>query len=125
MTRAEKALEIKHNGNNCCQAVLKAFADETGLSDEQAGSLGVCFGGGMGCMEATCGALCGAQMVLGIRKFQGQRMGKEAKALLEAFQNKCGATLCKDLKGRDTGKPICSCDDCVRYAAELAEEALA
>jgi hypothetical protein len=36
-----------------------------------------------------------------------------------AFTETCGASLCKDLKGRDTGRALCSCDDCVRCAVDL------
>ena len=40
---------------------------------------------------------------------------------LAKFKEKCGATICKDLKGRDTGVVICECDDCVRHAVEVVE----
>ncbi len=54
MDRIEKAVEYKHNGYNCCQAVLEAFSDELELSEDQIRTLGSGFGIGMGCMEATC-----------------------------------------------------------------------
>ena len=122
MSKADEALSWKHNGYNCCQAVIKAFEKESGLSDTLIRQLGAGFGGGMACMEATCGALCGAQMILGIRKYEGRPIGKDARALHEGFREKCGASLCKDLKGRDTGVVLCSCDDCVKNAAELLEK---
>lgn len=34
MTRQEKAVELKHSGYNCCQAVLCAYADELSLKEE-------------------------------------------------------------------------------------------
>ena len=40
-------------------------------------------------------------------------------------QELCGATACRDLKGIDAGKVLCSCDNCVRNAVLAAEEALA
>ena len=43
------------------------------------------------------------------------------KRIYQAFAEKCGASICKDLKGRDTGIVVCECDDCVRNAVELAE----
>ena len=122
MDRKEIAVEWKHTGCNCCQAVLLAFADELPLSREDLLRLGAAFGGGMGCMEATCGALCGAAMVLGLRNYAGRPVARDAAALHRAFTEKCGASLCKDLKGRDTGVPLCSCDDCVRAAAEALAE---
>ena len=65
MDRAEKALEVKHQmGINCCQAVLLAYKDELNKTEEELLRLGSGFGGGMGCMEGSCGALIGAVMVL-------------------------------------------------------------
>lgn len=122
MTKPELAVRLKHAGCNCCQAVLCAFAEESGLSEAQLKQLGAAFGAGMGCMEATCGALVGAQLLLGLKKFSGRPVMAEAKALHQNFTQKCGASICKDLKGRDTGIVLCECDDCVRNAAALVEE---
>ena len=85
---------------------------------------GACFGLGMGTMEATCGALCGAQLVQGLAKFEGKNLREKAKELYKAFAEECGGSLCKELKGIGTGKVICSCDDCVRNAVALLEERL-
>ena len=54
MSRKEKAVELKHNGYNCCQAVLCAFADRLPLQEEELMRIGAAYGVGMGCMEATC-----------------------------------------------------------------------
>ena len=75
----------------------------------------------MGCMEATCGALIAAQMLMGLKKYQGSPVLRDARALHQAFTEACGASLCRELKGLDTGHVICECDDCVRHAAELVE----
>ena len=77
---------------------------------------------GMGGMEGTCGALCGAEMILGLKKFQGKSVNALSKQIHQEFTQKCGASLCKDLKGVTTGKMLCSCDDCVRNAVEIAEK---
>ena len=45
---------------NCCQAVLVAYADRLGKSEDDLLRLGSGFGSGMGTMEGTCGALVGA-----------------------------------------------------------------
>lgn len=118
--RRQEAIERKHAGYNCCQAVLCAFADMTPYTEEQLVSLGAAFGVGMGGMEATCGALLGAGMLLGIIK-DGTPVMRDARTLDRAFTETCGASLCKDLKGRDTGKVLCPCDDCVRTAVDLIE----
>jgi len=122
MEKGELAVQLKHNGCNCCQAVLCAFAEESGMTESQLRQLGAGFGAGMGCMEATCGALVGAQMLLGSKKYSGRPVLAEARGLYQAFAEKCGASICKDLKGRDTGKVLCECDDCVRIAAGLIGE---
>ena len=70
MDRKEQAVTLKHNGYNCAQAVLCAFADETGLSEDLLKQIGAGFGAGMGCMEATCGALIGAQIIMGLKKYK-------------------------------------------------------
>lgn len=124
MEKKEYAVELKHNGCNCAQAVLCAFAEESGFPAETLKQIGAAFGGGMGCMEGTCGALCGAEMLLGLARYNGKPLGRDAAALHKAFANACGATLCKDLKGRDTGVVLCACDDCVRNAASLVEETI-
>ena len=119
MEKQELAVQLKHTGCNCCQAVLCAFADESGMPESQLRQLGAGFGAGMGCMEATCGALVGAQMLLGLKKYSGKPVLADARMLHQTFVERCGASICKDLKGRDTGKVLCECDDCVRIAAGL------
>ena len=118
MERAEKALNFKHNGNNCCQAVLMAYADRMDISVQQIKRLGATFGAGMGCFESTCGSLCAAQMVLGMT---GGNI-RSAKLLVEGFRSRAGgSTICRELKGIETGNMLCTCDDCVRYASECLD----
>ena len=108
---------------NCCQAVVMAFADTVPLDESMLTNLGAGFGAGMGTMEGTCGALVGAIMVAGLRSGGNGTMALSRK-ILPRFKELCvGATICRDLKGIDTGKVICSCDDCVRNAVRAAEEA--
>ncbi len=120
--KMKQAVALKHSGYNCCQAVLCAYADELEMAEADLKKMGAAFGVGMGCMEATCGALCAAQMILGIREYEGKPVLRDAAALANAFQEKCGAIVCKDLKGRDTGVVLCECDDCVRNAVGVLEE---
>ena len=124
MDHSECALALKHQGMNCCQAVLCAFSEEAGLSLEMAEAIGAPFGGGMGCMEGTCGALCGAEMALGLTKYDGSPIRLDASALHERFRTECGASICKELKGAGTGKMLCSCDDCVKNAAAILDQML-
>ena len=109
---------------NCCQAVLVAFADQLGRSEDELLRLGSGFGSGMGTMEGTCGALVGAIMVSSLLSEKGEAMAA-SRAIMPRFKELCGATICRDLKGVDTGKILCSCENCVRNAVRAAGEALA
>ncbi|MBQ1412988.1 MAG: C_GCAxxG_C_C family protein [Clostridia bacterium] len=114
MEKRDYAVILKHSGCNCAQAVLCAFAEETGLSEDLLKR--------MGCMEATCGALVGAEILLGLKLYQDRPVLANARQLHGAFTQRCGASLCKELKGRDTGIVLCECDDCVRHAVDLTQE---
>lgn len=120
--RAEQGAVLKRSCN-CCQAVLLALADETGLTTEQLMQMGSGFGSGMGNMEGTCGALVGAGMTAGF-KLREKSTTRWTRQISENFQSRCGAILCKQLKGRDTGAALCSCEDCVRNAVRAYGDVL-
>ena len=122
--RAAKAAELKATGAcNCAQAVLTVFADQLPLDEDTLMKLGGGFAAGMGCMESTCGALIGAVMVAGILT-NGKGTPRCSKELVKQFDEKCGATICHDLKGVTTGKALCSCPDCVHNAVDALGEVL-
>ena len=123
--RAEAAAELKRTGKaNCCQSVMLAFQDRLGLDEEMLRKIGAGFAGGMGCMEATCGALVGASVAAGFLK-NGDRMTvTQTREILKKFKEKSGATVCEDLKGAKTGKVLCACDDCVRNAVYALDEVI-
>ena len=114
--RAAQAAAWKAAGQcNCAQAVLKAFEDKLPVDTDTLMKLGVGYAAGMGCMESTCGALIGAVMAAGILT-DGKGTPAVSRQLVAGFQEKCGATICKDLKGIETGRVLCSCPVCVRNA---------
>lgn len=123
MNRADTGAMLKRS-YNCCQAVLLAFEDKLPYDKETLLMLGSTFGSGMGGMIGTCGALVGAEMVLGILSGQTAGMNRYSRELFVGFEEVCGASLCMDIKGVNTGKILCSCEDCVRHAIELVEEML-
>lgn len=116
MNRTERAVELKHNGYNCAQAVLVAYADILPVDAENLKKLGAAFGVGMGTRDTVCGALAAAQMILGLVKYEAKPILSQAKELYNEFKGISGSTHCGELKGVDTGKVLCSCDDCVKNA---------
>ena len=122
--RAAAAAELKATGKcNCTQSVVKVFEDKLPIDDETLMKLTAGYAAGMGCMESTCGALIGAVMVAGILT-DGKGTPRISKELVQNFERKCGATICKDLKGIETGKVLCHCPECVRNAVLSLGEAL-
>ena len=132
MDKKEKAIELHDKKYNCCQAVACAFADEIGVDMETLFKAGEAFGLGMGGTEATCGALSGAVMLAGFKNSDGKLDDpgtkadtyKLSKEMVARFQEKTGSTVCKELKGIETGKVLCSCPDCIRCGVEVVEEVL-
>ena len=97
--RAAQAAAWKAAGQcNCAQAVLKAFEDKLPVDAD-------------------------TLMVAGIVT-DGKGTPRISKELLQNFQEKCGATICKDLKGMETGAPLCPCPECVRNAVLALGEVL-
>ena len=118
--RIETGAQLKRK-MNCCQAVLVAYADRLGKSEDELMRLGSGFGSGMGTMEGTCGALVGAIMVSSLVAAPGAAMSN-SRAIMSRFKELSGATVCRDLKGIGTGKVLCSCEDCVRNAIRAVGE---
>ena len=118
------AAELKCSGAcNCTQAVTKVLADQTTLAEEQLLQVSSGFAAGMGNMEATCGAVIGAAMIVGL-KTEGKGAVVAAKRIQEEFKRRCGALKCRDLKTITDGGPLCSCEDCVRNAVTIYGEVM-
>jgi len=66
MSKADDAINTFISGFNCSQAVLSAFSADYGLDTEMAYRVGAAFGGGIGHLGETCGALTGAVLVIGL-----------------------------------------------------------
>ncbi len=95
---------------NCSQAVLETYAEEMGLSVENARKVASAFAGGMG-MGAECGAVTGALMVIGMK--HGKITDKDAAA--EEGLGKFAAIICQlfsrsfmriENEDADYGKPF-------------------
>ena len=111
--RIEKAIELFKEGYNCSQAVVTAFADMHGFTEEQALKMSASFGGGIGRMRQTCGAACGLFMLAGLETgcTDGKnREGKEenyktVQALAEEFRKRNGSLICAELLGLSKTAP--------------------
>ena len=132
MSRADKALELREKGFNCCQCTVCAFAEELDADYKTVFKCAEALGAGMGGMEGLCGAVSGAAMVIGLKNSTANLENPNSKAsscqmskeLLAEFVKKNGSAVCKDLKGTETGKALRSCPDCIRDAVELTDKIL-
>jgi C_GCAxxG_C_C family probable redox protein len=124
LDKKEYAVYLKHNGYNCAQAVMMVYKDRVGLSEELIKKLGSGFGSGMGGMKATCGALVGANMILGMLNNSNMATKFYAKDMADKFIERSKAISCRDLKGLETHKILCSCEDCIRNAIDILDETL-
>ncbi len=118
LERAELARQLKASGRcNCAQAVITTLYDLTDQKLDDLMNITSGFAVGMGNMEATCGALIGANIILGLIIKNGTV--KYSKKLHEKFKELSKDTICKVIKGRDTGIVLTECDMCC-YNAVIA-----
>ena len=111
MTKAEKAKQLFLDGHNCAQAVLCAFADELGMSQEMARTVSACFGGGLGRQREVCGAVSGMCIALSLKYAPKDPTDHEAKAAFYAriqqlcaqFKDENGSIICRELLGLAPG----------------------
>jgi len=143
MNRKERAHQYHKNGYNCCQSVVAAFSDLTGLDEQTSMNIGGGFGGGAGTGE-LCGAITGAIMTLSLMQPSdpADPVGSKKKAVAlskkvqKGFSEKFGALRCHELLQNkfepDDTTPAAKamgltghCDIMIVTAVELVEEILA
>lgn len=78
-TKQQQAIETFQNSYNCAQSVLSVFAQELGVSKDNALKLATPFGAGMMYMQETCGAVTGALMAIGLKYGKGENGTLEDK----------------------------------------------
>ena len=148
MTKSELAQQYFKSGANCAQAVLAAFAEETGLTVEAATRLASGFGGGIARMRSVCGTVSGMIMAADAICASGDMTDKNAKdrqyqlvrSLVDEFVRLNGSYICGELLGLAQAAPEAStvsetrtpeyfrkrpCVELVGQAAEILEKALA
>lgn len=114
----EKVKEIRRDKEakcNCTQAVMLAFAEEMGVSEEKLKSMGTFFAVGMG-EKYTCGAVTGGLAAMGAMEYSG----KDFKAFMNDFKEKYESHQCEDLlKARAAGGA--TCDDLIEAVVEYLQ----
>jgi C_GCAxxG_C_C family probable redox protein len=110
MDRANDAHALMSAGRmNCAQAVLIAYCEQFGLERSLALKLAQGFGGGMGRMGGTCGAVTGAYMVLGLAQKMWDDNPRQSldrtyelvREFNQRFKALHGSVICKELVSCD------------------------
>ena len=125
--RVKLALEKRGQGYNCAQAVLCAYSDLLDVDEEMLFAVSEGFGGGMGGMMGTCGAVTSMYMAAGLvhsgKDLQAcstkPATNKLVRELAAEFMEKNRSVICRELKGVDTGTPIRSCEGCIEDAVRI------
>lgn len=107
MDRKQKAAELFRNGYNCSQSVIGAYCDLFGMDEKTALMVSEGFGGGMGRMRLTCGAVSGMFMIAGLKLSKAQakdienrsKIYKTVQDMAEEFKKMNGSIICADLLG--------------------------
>ncbi len=99
---------FKEGGLSCSQALLSVYGHYFGFDKETAIKLASAFGGGMGRMAETCGAVTGALMVLGLTYRIEDPEAKEkvytkTEKFIKQFKSRNGSILCREMLGYDMG----------------------
>ena len=113
MSGIEKAISSFRGDFNCAQSILSSYANNYGLDIDTALRIASGFGGGMGRMQNTCGAVSGAFMVIGLKYGRGENddIDKREKTyqVIREFSNRFqkihGSIICKELLDCDINTP--------------------
>ncbi len=137
MNLTEKAIGYFRQGYSCSQSVLMACSGES----EPAARAAAAFGGGMGRLQKTCGAVTGAYIWLGMKygaagvpaEKDKKRVYERVREFNSIFTERNGTDQCSELLGEDLnsreGKARIAaggltekvCEKCIRDAIEIIE----
>lgn len=144
MDKVERAVSCFKEGFSCSQALLSTYGAQFGLNREMALKVSGAFGGGMGRMAETCGAVTGAFMVIGLKygktRVEDEQTEEKAyslvKEFVDKFKSRNGSIICRELIGCDISTPkgmalakekkliATLCPKFVQDAAEIIEQIL-
>ncbi len=143
-SRVEQAVSNFKSGFNCAQSVFAPFSVEYGFNRETALKLATSFGGGMGLLGKTCGAITGGLMAIGLKYGRASIEDTPAKEktyglvqnFIKEFTEINGSNTCHDLldcdisttEGMNSAKEknlfTTLCPNFVRTSAEILEKIL-
>ena len=138
MNKKDKAIGFFREGYNCSQAVLMACAGE----DEATVKAAAAFGGGMGRLQKTCGAVTGAYIWFGMNygapglpeESDKIRVYDRVKRFNKVFIERNGTDICGELLGENLNTPDGKarikerglhekvCEKCITDAIDIIEE---
>jgi C_GCAxxG_C_C family probable redox protein len=99
------ALENLKAGYSCSEAVLLSYGPQLGLDQALAFKIASGFGGGMGFLGETCGAVTAAYMVIGLKyggnsvkdTYSRELIYQSVADFADFFKARNGSTYCRDL----------------------------
>ncbi len=146
MSRGEKAKEYFLQGYACSQAVALAFSDVMGVEQAIIAKMLLPFGGGIGRLRMTCGAVSGMAAVVGMVFAENEHSSENKKQVYAIVQELCarykseyGSLICAELlAGGEVPVEVGGvaeprtqeyykkrpCAEMVGFAAEIVEEYL-
>lgn len=131
-SRIEETIAKHNKGYNCAQAVACTYCDLVNIDEATMFRMTEALGLGMGCMNGTCGAVSGACVLAGVKRSTGNLEHPDSKAqsyklskeIVTRFEAQNQSSICKELKGVETGKMLRPCPDCIKDAAAIVEDLL-
>jgi C_GCAxxG_C_C family probable redox protein len=113
MNRSGRAIELFAKGWNCNQSVLASWSPDFGVTEELSFKIGLGYGGGMGRMGKTCGAVTGAYTAIGLWvagqsddiPTQKKIAAEKVQEFNRLFIEKYGKLECRELLGYDFSIP--------------------
>lgn len=105
MTRSEKAVAYFKEGYNCCQSIVLAFFDLVNIDKTELLKIASGFGGGLGRLRETCGAVSGMIIIAGLlygydvpdTDLLKKELYRTIQELGLSFEDKNGSLTCRDL----------------------------
>ena len=117
---------------------LNVVRDSTGtivakaIAEKDSPVADVFWGTSASVMEGTCGAISGAVAVAGAMNSSANLEKPDSKQstyelsrqIIGKFREKNGATVCRELKGIETGTVLRPCQGCIEDACDILEEVI-